>query len=266
MKNQALDNLFKNKLAELRKEPPANTWERIQANTKKERFPWIYIRIAAAVVILAVFAGIIWIFTSNQPAVKIIAIHGTPVDERAEKQSNEHKQQVVDENKAIEGLAQANKPEQKTTEKPQAESGPPKKQNPVTAQNKLTIDKTANKKSEQLAKSTETESNQPETYNQQPATRTQKGESSYQQQETRKRGTRAVTFNIEEFTAARIPETTNVPANDVEKKTTWKKVVDFAKNIKDGKETIGEIREAKNELFALNFKNKNENSNQNNNK
>lgn len=274
MSNRELDNLFKNKLDELEVRPSAGSWEKIQGNLTQEgkRGAWFYAGIAAAIVLLAIFTGV-FLFnnTGKQPEQQIalsqpestVKNPGTSVPDEIEPTAPEEQkewqstgQEKMNEDKA--GKQPAPTQTKNKTQKTDANT----LKNINTAPSKAPQDQLAVEK--QVTKGVDTSDPIPvsedliavkELKIDTGATNETAIASTDQKQND---GGQTLVFNIEDFNAKVNVASAN--ETEKEKRSTLKKVLDFAKSVKEGDGGLAELREAKNELFALNFKKENDNS------
>ncbi|GAA0893075.1 hypothetical protein GCM10009122_27540 [Fulvivirga kasyanovii] len=283
MSNRELDNLFKTKLEDLERKPSANAWERIQAGKQKKKGKgvWFYAGIAAAIVLLAAFTGVLLLNNETEDTTIANLEESTKGQERA-----------INTESPLASDKKEKEPEvpegQKNNARPEASGtiASPSQQAGDTDNFIAHSDRNKDKKGSNNKKPLENGSSGVETYNnfntptkventsveiqnEKPetgeeeikildshATNSTTVASTNQQPEAQDKG-QTITFNIEDFkTAAAVAKA----EEKEEKRSPLKKVVDFAKNLKEGDAGLGELREAKNELFALNFKKENDNS------
>lgn len=285
MSNRELDNLFKTKLEDLEKTPSANAWERIQAGKQKKKGKgiWFYTGIAAAIALLAAFTGVFLLNNDTETTTTIATLEeNTNGEEHSVKtestlavsDKNEKDSQVLEEqenNAQPEGSraiaspspevsstdnliahSDQNNNEKRSNHKKTSENGSSKAE---THNNLNSMAKTENASVKDQNEKLKAENE--ETINlDSHATNATTVASTNQQNEAESKG-QTITFNIEDFKTA----TTVTKAEEKEeKKSPLKKVAAFAKSLKEGDTGLGELREAKNELFALNFKKENDDS------
>jgi len=271
MSNQELDNLFKHKLEKLHKQPSANAWDRIQSQTHSKTSTVIWWRIAAAILLLMVSGIIAWQYVKTteiqQPAVS----KKQPTNEL---KKNDNSEQL---------MAQANSnelqtPEQREEVKSQPSNATTKKGTVAQTEQLKQSDNTSTTKSEksktQIEKIKQPESLQSiETIENAEldkniassdtpdATIEKQTASSKQQTEE---GT-TLEFDLKDFKKAALASNeTNTNQNlkaegtEDQNKKGLSKVWDIVKDLKK-EANIGELREAKDEIFAFNFKKENKN-------
>lgn len=273
MSERELDHLFKHKLEDLEKAPSAAAWDKVQANMKKpESHLFRQYGVAAAVVLLMIAGGVFWVNKHNndQPAEQLAEnvgsgesevgspksevrspkeeggsqkeeARGTVSEERSNK-AEEMKENPVAEQK--EPLLALNKPprtEPAQTGNNKTENTEPKTQNhePETGNMELTTNRGLIAES----KEPETQNREPGTENREPGT-----------ENTEEQTGNTMVFDIEDFNKKAVAVAENPADEDKDKPSALKRVLEFAKNVKEGDTGLGELREAKNELFALNFK------------
>ncbi|UII29857.1 hypothetical protein LVD17_16275 [Fulvivirga ulvae] len=285
MSNRELDNLFKTKLEDLERKPSANAWERIQAGKqkKKRKGIWFYTGIAATIVLLAAFTGV-FLFNNDTETTTTIATlkENTKGEEHSVKTESplvitdkkERDSQVLEEqenNAQPEASGTIASPAQQVSGTDNFTAHSDRNKDEKRSDNKKTlengssgIETSNNLNSVAKVENTpiENQNGEPETGKEEikilhsHATNSTTVASTNQQPEVQDKG-QTITFNIEDFKTA----TATAKAEEKEEKISpLKKVVDFAKNLKESDAGLGELREAKNELFALNFKKENDDS------
>ena len=280
MSNRELDNLFKTKLEDLERKPSANAWDRIQAGKqqKKGKGIWFYSSIAAAVVLLIASAGVFLLNNDNTATTTGITALEDDVkqkeamaakeveEEKLSLQKSESSQQLAVDNEQNSHSEEAiiskdNKDNKKDLIAHSSQAKAVSKANKGESSDK-DLSKTRNQEPKTKNSELKTENQELNIENTEPktlnshATNSTTVASTNQQPKEQDKG-QTITFNIEDFKAA---TTVAKAAEKEEKRSPLKKVVDFAKNLKEGDAGLGELREAKNELFALNFKKENDNS------
>lgn len=67
MSNKELDNLFKVKLKDLEKNPSASAWDKIQAQNNTKKVAWTWMRVAASILLLFTIGAAVWLIGFNTP-------------------------------------------------------------------------------------------------------------------------------------------------------------------------------------------------------
>lgn len=276
MSNRELDNLFKNKLEELERKPSAGAWDKIQAGSKKKtgknvRF---YMSIAAAVALLITSSVIFLPDNTIENKTTDITLQDEKTDQIKESTYPKEKELLTNKENHISGKekdqpAQSAEPES-NRQLAVDNSGSSKNSNDVVQSEKkdALLKKSTTPTTEghdnMLTKATklpeqEVANSERETVTRElnivpDATTTTATASKVQEDESQGQ---TLTFNIEDFNTSTAVANTE---EGIEKKSTLKKVLSFAKNIKESDAGLGELREAKNEIFALNFNKENDNS------
>ncbi|MEP2771052.1 MAG: hypothetical protein ABJH05_02810 [Fulvivirga sp.] len=249
MSNKELDSLFKNKLENLERQPSAGAWNKIQAQTQQKKFGWLWIKVAAAILLLLVSGVVIW--NASQDTLETnetIASSETKPEDIATEHQPEAESQIKNEVNTIE------EPEKATSIVESIQQKAPKsehKSNVSTpgVESKTTVATNASLPSvDEILEESETLIAQNEITDATNETQTTSTE-----QEVK--GT-TLEFNIEDFQKTQIAANTSNEVNSEEgsePKKGLSKVLNLMKDIKSDA-GIGDLREAKNEIFALNFK------------
>ena len=281
MSNRELDDLFKNKLETLKRPPSPASWSKVEQGMGKKNKGnvWFYTKIAAAVLLLLTATVVIIEFNMEDHISPVALKNGAEVVKKdtINKYSDSDREPVKDhKDQTLEQASLAlstEKTKQTPSDLPTARLKKPassrKREKTVNAvQNNTAVKKTNNvtdlpemrdlpieEPLAEVIKNTAPDKILSKT-EQPDATKATSLASS--PQEALKTTGRTLVFNIEEFNAlAAAPTTTNEPSEDGKKGL--KKVLDFVKSVKKG-EGLAELREAKNDLFALNAKKQEENA------
>ncbi|TRX56020.1 hypothetical protein FNH22_17825 [Fulvivirga sp. M361] len=281
MSSQELDDLFKNKLEALQKRPSPRSWSKVEQgiNSGKNRGIWFYTRIAAAVLLLFMAGGVIMRFAleeKQQPiAFKDSIDKVKNDDEIKQKKPVLMEEPITDESRTPQNItAEASPPlatndiskRSMATEQVIAKKDEPERTTAIPVKkglrkksknttNLITADQKA------TATLTKVEKNEvPEVSAEQTTgtNATKMATMASTEQKTSEVEGKTLTFDIEQFNAkiavAAItderPEE-NTP-EEMDKKG-FKKIIGFVKNIREG-DGLAELREAKNNLLALNSK------------
>jgi hypothetical protein len=213
-----IDELFKNKLANHPVTPSADAWQKVEAGLTKKNNAWVW-RLAAALVLFGLVSGAWYMWSKNtevQPELVQQPIPSPQKEIPVLVQPEEQKQNLV--------------AETKTEEQP--------KQN-----KKSTIIQSETKKEE-----TEKVNPEPEVVIQAEVLIT----------ENKTEPTPARKPIVIEFTLDALPVNMTEPevavANADDDKSGLQKILEKARDIKSGESELGSLRDAKNELFALDFR------------
>lgn len=252
MSNKELDSLFKNKLENLERQPSAGAWNKIQAQTQQKKFGWLWIKVAAAILLLLVSGVVIW--NASQDTLETnetIASSETKPEDIATEHQPVAEPQIKNEVNTIEEL-------EKTTSIVENIQHKAPKTEPTAnvimpdVESKTMVSNETTKESlptvDEILEESETLITQNEVTDATNETQTTSTE-----QEVR--GT-TLEFNIEDFQKTQIAANTSNEVNNEEgpePKKGLNKVLNLMKDIKSDA-GIGDLREAKNEIFALNFK------------
>ena len=266
MSNKELDNLFKNKLEEFEKSPASSLWDRIDEKLEhpKKRSPWIFLSIAASLLLLISFS---YLFLKND---------GIQNDNQQEIAYNniESYDSTIDAVKPEEPIEEATKTEQvtvKSNSKEQTEEKkvkeqkykvPPKQKqviqlpsnNELTASNEIKtgedkVEKLENKDDVILLKIEELTTNS--TVLAQNSTPDATNDESLASEVKNNKGGQTLVFDISQFENSK---TALTAAKTDKKESKLLQIFNKAKEIKQGDSGLGEIRAAKNNLLAFSGK------------
>ncbi|MTI22351.1 hypothetical protein E1176_15065 [Fulvivirga sp. RKSG066] len=267
MSNQELDNLFKKKLNKLEKAPKADAWDKIQAQTNGKKAGWPYLRIAAAILILFTLGAILWVSIDQpieQPTMADKKVENSntksPIDDDSIDQ-----EELMAENEEINTVSENEEDDTVTDQdalKQHIKSNPtPKEKIEAPVQKKAETTKVEPvQKIEELA----VEKENIAAVEKSDATLEIEKASTPQEEQEVKSGT-TLEFDISEFTKTQTSvaqANSNQTKSDSPQATDEKglsKVLTVMKDIKS-EAGLGNLREAKNEILALNFKKDNNGS------
>lgn len=213
-----IDELFKNKLANHPVAPSADAWQKVEAGLTKKNNAWVW-RLAAALVLFGLVSGAWYMWSKNTEAQPELVQQPVPAPQKeipVAVQPEEEKQNLVAETKTELQPKQKKKSTitQSETEKEETEK--------VIPEPKVVI------QPEVLITENKTES------------------------------TPARKPIVIEFTLDAMPVNMTEPAIAVasadDDKSGLQKILEKARDIKNGESELGSLRDAKNELFALDFK------------
>lgn len=255
MSNKELDSLFKNKLENLERQPGADAWNKIQVQTQKKKAgAWLWMRVAAAILLLLVSGIVIWnasqdTMTANETvATSESKSENTATDIQPESTLKDEVENIDTPQQDIPRVDNTQKviPLKKSQEANRApkilENDNPVANNEATNVPLPTIDEIIEESgAETLIAENETADATHETEN-----------TSTTQEAT---GTTLV-FNIEDFQKTQVAANATNEANTdeaSEPKKGLNKVLNLMKELKSDA-GIGDLREAKNDIFAFNFK------------
>jgi len=213
-----IDELFKNKLANHPVAPSADAWQKVEAGLTKKNNAWVW-RLAAALVLFGLVSGAWYMWSKNTEVQPELVQQPLPSPQKeipVVVQPEEQKQNLV--------------AETKTTAQPKQKK-------------KSTITQSETKKEE-----TEKVNPEPEVVIQPEVLIT----------ENKTVPTPARKPIVIEFTLDAMPVTMTEPAIAVasadDDKSGLQKILEKARDIKNGESELGSLRDAKNELFALDFR------------
>ncbi|MBX2898160.1 MAG: hypothetical protein KF775_00830 [Cyclobacteriaceae bacterium] len=215
-----IDEFFKNKLLNHPVAPPADAWQKVEAGLLKKNNAWVW-RLAAALMLFGLLSGMwYWWSRPTEAQPELVQQQGTPQKENpAVVQPEEQKQNLV----AV------------TEKEPSATMPPDKKINKTYTSQTKNEPQPEKVSTEELAALKQTE--------------TIVADNTPQAAPARKP-------IVIEFTLDAIPvRTPEVQVAEVETdKSGLKKILEKARDIKNGESELGSLRDAKNELFAFDFR------------
>lgn len=247
MSSQELDSLFKNKLDDFEKKPSSHLWSKIDRRVQqpgKRRFIWLW-SAAAALILLALIS--IFLYnnqsietkpelansdqkTLNTPS-KELKKAAEPLKENAITKTLERNNQLLAVNSVPK---ETSKQEKEVVAKPvMADETKEVEEIEVEKEEKLEEVIIEVSEIENIAKNDATDEEH------KASKKIEKG--------------RTLVFDISQFTK----EETLANTEGEEKSSKLRQILKFAKDVKEGESGLGELRKAKNQLFALNKKKEN---------
>jgi hypothetical protein len=224
MKQQP-DNLFREKLENLRLEVPANAWSRIEAGLDKPSYKGLWMKIAAGLLLLAVAGVLIWNVTGKE---EIKTLASSPPDEKIgidESANNKVNEQA---------LALNDKPKQEFSKSVMEKKN---RTSPLAASTTLASE-TQTKAVTSTTETVATEISTPETNQTLSETQT----AVY------------LVYTAEEVNQKYLRKPPEDDATQEDKKSSrMQMLMGVAMNLKNGDGGLGDLRQIKDEILALNF-------------
>ena len=223
--NDRIDEFFKARLTDHPMTPPPNAWSKVEANLSKKNKGIVWFRAAAALLFLGLLlATLVWIQSSK---IETIPMNITKVD------SSHEKEAVIKESNGAEEL----KPDLKSKSRSNA------KRQPSLVQVE-SMPEIKNQVQQEIEQPAVVEVNN----------KIEVTESIAVSQPKAKKPL-VLEFRLEEITTReQITVTEGIEVADVDSKTGIQKAIGFALDVKNGESPILNLRQAKENLFALNFK------------
>jgi len=252
MSNNELDSLFKNKLENLERQPSADAWNKIQGQTQQKTFGWLWIKVAAAILLLLVSGVVIWNASQDTlETTETIASSETKSADVATERQPESESQIKNEANTIV------EPEKATSIVENIQQKAPKSEDTANVSTPAAESRTmaSNEPTNETLPSVDELLEESETLITQNEVADATNETQTTSTEQEVKGT-TLEFNIEDFQKTQIAANTSNEVNNeegLEPKKGLSKVLNLMKDIKSDA-GIGDLREAKNEIFALNFK------------
>lgn len=236
MKQQP-DHLFHNKLENFQLRPSADAWNRIEAGLDKKSNKALWLKIAAGLLLLSIASVLIW---KIQPAETNVLVDKTP---QVTEPTPEKLQPIQPEEPAVAAVDQDKKVEQEKTEQKNNRIVPAyKKQSTSFDQQLAVVESTPQETStEVIQPETETLIAEVETITIEP-TETQNSTAVY-----------IVMTATEVNQKYLLPQTEDEATSEAKKSSRMQKLMGVAMNLADGDGPLADLRQKKDELFALNF-------------
>jgi hypothetical protein len=216
-----VDNIFKTKLEEHSLPPSGKAWEKLEANLSKKNKAVVWFRLVAAVALIGIFTFVIlqWMDKGDTQPVLVIENNKTKTPEIAQPEIVKPNEAPLNQAQTTKSVASRTQSKKKKKQK-EEETLSAKRNEPVLI----------SEKKEEIITDNETFEKAEKVVSEKPITLV--------------------------FTLPTIKSKTNneeqVAASE-EKKTALQKVVETANDIRSG-DVLGDLREVKNELFALEFR------------
>jgi hypothetical protein len=256
-----LDKLFKNKLEGFQKPAPSTAWDRVQSGLDKKNNKFFWLKIAASILVLAIAFALIFFSQKPEFITKENKQQNDPVNP---------KQNVTD--KILPEQKTADATDKSERRQPVLENSKEKKTDKKSpASKKKTDDKTQQKQTDKqlppvdvtnvpdhaVAELNTTVDNVlPET-DQKETSRTNDATVSLEEKKTLSGSGSGVTliYTADEVDEKYLDKKSLAEATrDDKKPSTFKKLLDKAYDLKHNQDPIGDLRQKKNEILALNFK------------
>jgi len=244
--NQQPDKLFREKLHGYQTDAPAEAWKRISENqaTKNNRFSWLKI---AATILVLVSAGIFLFPILNQKTENTIA---GKVISPPEKQESATSGKVVPEekqspresaNKANTSPSIKNKKSSKPSAREQKKAAPANELTKTSPDAEVSVAATEN----EPIKDPQSIENENLTKANEPSGEVAKNEG----------GKVTIVFSAKEVNEKYLNKNTLAEAtSDQKESSTLRKLMDKAYDLKHNQDPLGDLRQKKNEILALNFR------------
>jgi hypothetical protein len=235
---QQPDKLFRERLEGFGKPVPPSAWTRVEAELNKKKNRTFWLKVAASLSVLAVATVLLW------PA------HTSENNLAARKNSSEKNQGAKENKKAF--SQQSATPQQEQSQQPVS----PEKTIPASVSlresRKLPVRQIPEEVSVQEAVNMEAAQEKIAAVEESVTT---PSEISGTTQSTEKEGGVTLVYTVEEVNAKYLDKKSLAEATSEEKKpSTLKKLLDKAYDLKNNHDPVGDLRQKKNEIFALNFK------------
>lgn len=249
--NNQIDKLFESKLSQHAIEPDAKAWSRVAANLPKKNNGIIWFRAAAGIAI-AGLALTLWFYSGTDNTIdNKLAQDARDIKTKHEKVANEEAvkaEETLSSNEARKGIKNQNQLPQIATQNNTKQTSINKKREANDPDTKVEV-----KMEEQKAKVaqidvTQIKIEQVETIDLTPATITP----------TEASKPIVIVFELPEVIEKNEPFNLDLTP---QKKTGIKRVLELANDVRTGESPIAGLRQAKEEIFALNFKKEDKNNN-----
>jgi hypothetical protein len=235
MKQQP-DHLFHNKLENFQLRPSADAWNRIEAGLDKKSNKALWLKIAAGLLLLSIASVLIW---KIQPETNVLVDKTPQVTEPA----SEKAQPIQPEETAVAAVDQDKNIKQEKTEKKDNRIVPAYKNRSTSLDQQLAV-------VEPTPVETSTEVIQPETETLIAEVETSTIESTETQNSTAVYIVMTATEVNQKYL---LPQPEDEATSEGKKSSRMQKLMGVAMNIADGDGPLADLRQKKDELFALNF-------------
>jgi ABC-type nickel/cobalt efflux system permease component RcnA len=248
--NQQPDKLFRDKLEGFHKPAPTAAWNKIEAGLQKKTNKTIWLRVAAAVLLVAVAAFLIW--TNQRTSTEQIATDTNQNKKEIQQPDHKHDQTNIQEEPVLQ-------PEQRQSPIATAVTKKqPKQTNTIQSSpvkdievETIVIDEPV---VEELVSFTAadntTDSSVVETTNTTEEMIIVANSTEEEQDQSR-----VLVLSVEEVNAKYLDKEALAKATSAQKKSsTFRKLLNKAYDLKNNQDPFGELRQKKNEILALNFK------------
>ena len=263
MKEQQPDKIFHQKLAGYQRPVSSNAWERVESAMERKAFPWIRVSVAASLLLVCGVAATLWLrndtnsltVASNdqpnavQPKNNEVAIVPEAQEEKKSPQADSVANDRVKDN-IVNQVTPDSPIESKEKENSPTDPSDHKRIDAIV-HDKQTIAQSNNHGDEQVVKEDVNMINEEQLRTSEPIL------ASNENAQPANEAQESVTIVISaDETLAYLNKNVNTDATPEEKKTsTLKKVLRKASELKNSdQDPIGDLRQMKNELLALNFK------------
>lgn len=235
MKQQP-DHLFHNKLENFQLRPSADAWNRIEAGLDKKSNKALWLKIAAGLLLLSIASVLIW---KIQPETNVLVDKTPQVTEPA----SEKAQPIQPEETAVAAVDQDKNIKQEKTEKKDNRIVPAYKNRSTSLDQQLAV-------VEPTPEETSTEVIQPETETLIAEVETITIEATETQNSTAVYIVMTATEVNQKYL---LPQPEDEATSEGKKSSRMQKLMGVAMNIADGDGPLADLRQKKDELFALNF-------------
>ncbi|MFZ6010264.1 MAG: hypothetical protein ACOYXT_07925 [Bacteroidota bacterium] len=267
--NQQPDKLFRVKLEGYQKTAPSAAWSRIESKLDKKNDRTLWLKIAAALLLLASVAIFLWTSQFNEKSAPALASQKNnnkqqPVEQPKQHATKQESQPALAEKREVPRVNNI-KENNKETANPQPEKRPESKdpertiekidhpQDIVVAENNVTVTEVSEVESVIMQKE------------ELPAvaqTSDAVGENVTEKENvTEEKSNVTLVYSAEEVNEKYLNKKSLAEATTGEKKpSTLRKLLDKAYDLKHNQDPFGDLRQKKNEILALNFKNEKQRS------
>lgn len=248
--NQQPDKLFRDKLEGFHKPAPSAAWNKIEAGLQKKNNKAIWLRVAAAVLIVAVAAFLIWANNSTTTSPQIAKDSDnqkeTPVQKENKVEINTDKKETIEEPEQGTSIASTT-PEKIKRRRKNQPVGTKSVEAPVVVEEPAI---------EELISFTPSVGNSVDSSDiVTPIVEDVIVAQNTIEQSQESDQSRVLVFSVEEVDAKYLDKEALAKATSAQKKSsTFRKLLNKAYDLKNNQDPFGELRQKKNEILALNFK------------
>lgn len=243
--NQQPDKLFRDKLEGYQRPAPASAWEKIAAAQSKKNDKWLWLKIAASIAFVAVAAYVLY------PVGKVAGVSEKNSNLATEEKSNEQPASTKEES-TVDKKNEAAKPSITSKTRP----------NPIAKKEKSVKKNTPAKEDEpSIAQVEEPVLNDPlqveaEINESMASTQTAiEPQTKVNSNETKAKSHITLVYSAKDVDQYLDKKSLEEATSDSKKSSTLKKLLKKAEDLTNNQDPFGELRQKKNEILALNFKN-----------
>jgi hypothetical protein len=249
MMNQQPDKLFREKLESLHRAAPVSAWEKIDAGLAKKNHKGIWLKAAAAVLVFATATFILWPENGSETPYTQTAENKKIKKEPIKPTAEETKPAVQLPAESVQPVIAADNNKSSVNSEPKTKTRIKKEKAPALIYEQQQNDAQV----AVLVPEVATDIENPETVSEEITTNT---ETLVAENSTTEEDAVTLVYTAEEVNEKYLDKDALAKATSSQKKSsTFRKLLDKAYDLKNNQDPLGGLRQKKNEILALNFKN-----------